>query len=128
MITLSRLFPQWFKYADSSPFEMQTIRDVRNCNYFYFCLNFVSLVFVFQVAPVSILFTAMIAMNNLCLKYVSIAFYYIGRSLTTIFNVLFTYLILGEKTSKKCIFFCGVIVFGFFLGVDQESLAGKYLN
>ncbi|KAF2882993.1 hypothetical protein ILUMI_23172 [Ignelater luminosus] len=104
MITLSRVFPQWFKYADSSPFSMQTVRDV---------------------APVSILFTAMIAMNNLCLKYVSVAFYYIGRSLTTIFNVFFTYLILGEKTSKKCIFFCGVIIFGFFLGVDQESLAGS---
>lgn len=74
------------------------------------------------------MFTCMIATNNLCLKYVSVAFYYIGRSLTTIFNVLFTYMILGEKTSKSCVFFCGMIIFGFYLGVDQESLAGKSHN
>lgn len=72
------------------------------------------------------MFTCMIATNNLCLKYVSVAFYYIGRSLTTIFNVLFTYLILGEKTSRSCLFFCGLIVFGFYLGVDQESLGGTF--
>jgi hypothetical protein len=38
----------------------------------------------------------MIASNNLCLKYVGVAFYYIGRSLTTVFNVIFTYTILGK--------------------------------
>lgn len=80
---------------------------------------------LFQIAPVSIMFTSMIATNNLCLKYVSVAFYYIGRSLTTIFNVCLTYLILGEKTSKRCIFFCLVIIFGFYLGVDQENIAGN---
>lgn len=77
-----------------------------------------------QILPVSLMFTAMIATNNLCLKYVSVAFYYIGRSLTTIFNVSLTYLILGEKTSKKSLFFCALIVCGFYLGVDQENLAG----
>lgn len=68
----------------------------------------------------------MIALNNLCLKYVSVAFYYIGRSLTTIFNVTFTYLILGEKTSRQSLFFCGVIIFGFYLGVDQESISESF--
>ncbi|CAH1973899.1 unnamed protein product [Acanthoscelides obtectus] len=67
----------------------------------------------------------MIATNNLCLKYTSVAYYYIGRSLTTIFNVIFTFLILGEKTSKSCMVCCAIIVFGFWLGVDQESLAGS---
>lgn len=67
----------------------------------------------------------MIATNNLCLKYVSVAFYYVGRSLTTIFNVVFTYIMLGEKTSNKCIGFCVLIIFGFLLGVDQENLAGS---
>ncbi|CAH0555856.1 unnamed protein product [Brassicogethes aeneus] len=76
------------------------------------------------ILPVSIMFTTMIATNNLCLKYVSVAFYYIGRSLTTIFNVTLTYFILGETTSKRCIFFCLVIIFGFYLGVDQEHTAG----
>lgn len=71
------------------------------------------------------MFTTMIVANNLCLKYVSVAFYYIGRSLTTIFNVVFTYLILNDTTSKKCLLCCFFIVFGFLLGVDQENLAGN---
>lgn len=37
----------------------------------------------------------MITFNNLCLKYVGVAFYYIGRSLTTVFNVLMTWILLG---------------------------------
>lgn len=72
------------------------------------------------------MFTAMITTNNLCLKYASVAYYYIGRSLTTIFNVAFTYLILGEKTSLKCLLCCTFIVFGFWLGVDQEHISGRY--
>lgn len=70
----------------------------------------------------------MISTNNLCLKYASVAYYYIGRSLTTIFNVIFTFLILGETTSKRCIACCAVIIGGFWLGVDQENLAGNCDN
>ena len=33
----------------------------------------------------------MILFNNLCLKYVGVAFYYVGRSLTTVFNVVSYY-------------------------------------
>lgn len=42
----------------------------------------------------------MIATNNLCLKYVGVAFYYVGRSLTTVFNVVFTYILLGESLTQ----------------------------
>lgn len=42
----------------------------------------------------------MIASNNLCLKYVGVAFYFVGRSLTTVFNVIFSYTILG-KTERS---------------------------
>ena len=85
----------------------------------------------------------MITFNNLCLKHVDISFYYIGRyvtlcfnhidiivilhrSLTTVFNVLMTYFILGQKTSLSAIACCGVIVGGFYLGVDQEDAAGSF--
>ncbi|EFA10140.1 GDP-fucose transporter 1-like Protein [Tribolium castaneum] len=101
---LARVFPQHFSFPETSVWDAQTIKTI---------------------LPVSLMFTMMIAMNNLCLKYVSVAFYYIGRSLTTIFNVAFTFVILGERTSKQCLFFCGVIIFGFYLGVDQESLSGS---
>lgn len=79
-----------------------------------------------QVLPVSIMFTVMIATNNLCLKYVGVAFYYIGRSLTTVFNVIFSYLLLKQKTSLSCLLCCLAIIGGFFMGVDQESLTASF--
>ena len=50
------------------------------------------------------------------------------RSLNTVFNVILTYLILGQKTSLPAIACCGAIVGGFYLGVDQEdaSLDGSF--
>ena len=42
-----------------------------------------------------------------------------NRSLTTVFNVLLTYFILGQRTSLAAIVCCGTIVAGFYLGVDQ---------
>nr|CAG4647996.1 EOG090X081X [Moina brachiata]SVE93075.1 EOG090X081X [Moina brachiata] len=78
-----------------------------------------------KVLPLSIVFVAMISFNNLCLKYVGVAFYYIGRSLTTVFNVLMTWILLGEKTSMNAVLCCAIIVGGFWLGVDQEGVAGS---
>lgn len=78
-----------------------------------------------KVLPLSVVFVAMITFNNLCLKHVGVSFYYIGRSLTTVFNVLFTYLILGQKTSMRAIMCCLVIILGFWLGVDQENSSGS---
>ncbi|XP_076630909.1 GDP-fucose transporter nac [Colletes latitarsis] len=101
---LSKCFPTYIKFSNGNPYNKETFR---------------------KVLPLSLLFTGMIATNNLCLKYVGVAFYYVGRSLTTVFNVIFTYLILGQKTSIKCIACCGFLVIGFWLGVDQENIAGS---
>ncbi|XP_071761819.1 GDP-fucose transporter 1 isoform X1 [Centroberyx gerrardi] len=78
-----------------------------------------------EVLPLSIVFIGMITFNNLCLKYVGVAFYTVGRSLSTLFNVLLSYIILKQSTSFKAILCCGVILGGFWLGVDQESMAGS---
>ncbi|XP_053202184.1 GDP-fucose transporter 1-like [Panonychus citri] len=78
-----------------------------------------------KVFPLSIVFVGMITMNNLCLKYVGVAFYFVGRSLTTVFNVILTYFILKEITSIKAILCCIIIIIGFIIGVDQESLQGS---
>lgn len=72
------------------------------------------------------MFTMMISSNNLCLKFVSVAFYYVGRSLTTIFNVLLSYIFLKERQSLQSILCCLVIIAGFLLGVDQESLTETF--
>ncbi|XP_071171932.1 GDP-fucose transporter 1-like [Mytilus edulis] len=75
--------------------------------------------------PLSIVFVSMISFNNLCLKFVGVAFYYVGRSLTTVFNVVFSYFILKQTTSWKAMGCCGIIICGFFMGVDQEKVAGS---
>ena len=72
-----------------------------------------------QVLPLSVIFVGMITFNNLCLRHVGVSFYYIGRSLTTVFNVLLTYFILGQRTSLAAVACCAVILAGFYLGVDQ---------
>uniref|UniRef100_A0A914CPP5 Sugar phosphate transporter domain-containing protein n=1 Tax=Acrobeloides nanus TaxID=290746 RepID=A0A914CPP5_9BILA len=78
-----------------------------------------------EVLPLSFIFVGMIAFNNLCLKYVGVSFYYVGRSLTTVFNVACSYVILGQQTSKPAIVCCLVIIGGFLLGVNQEDVAGS---
>uniref|UniRef100_A0A182TU73 Sugar phosphate transporter domain-containing protein n=1 Tax=Anopheles melas TaxID=34690 RepID=A0A182TU73_9DIPT len=105
MSMLSKRYPRAVSFPEGNPFDRETFR---------------------KVLPLSILFTAMIATNNLCLKYVSVAFYYVGRSLTTVFNVLLTYVLLGQNTSPKACLCCVMIVAGFWIGVDQESLTESF--
>ena len=78
-----------------------------------------------KVMPLSIVFVSMITFNNLCLKHVGISFYYISRSLTTVFNVIMTYLILKQQTSFRAIVCCAVIILGFYLGVEEEGDSGS---
>ncbi|XP_037949877.1 GDP-fucose transporter 1 [Teleopsis dalmanni] len=105
MSCLGKKYPEFIKFPDGNPLDIDTVR---------------------KVIPLSILFTLMVGTNNLCLKYVGVAFYYVGRSLTTVFNVILTYILLHQRTSCKSIFCCAVIVFGFLLGVDQESLTDSF--
>ena len=49
-----------------------------------------------------------------------IIFKFLGRSLTTVFNVFFTYIILGQKTSFRAIVCCVIIIFGFWLGIGKN--------
>lgn len=73
-----------------------------------------------KILPLSCIFVGMIVFNNLCLKYVEVSFYNVGRSLTTVCNVVLTYLLLGQTTSMMALLCCGVIVSGFILGVEEE--------
>jgi len=73
-----------------------------------------------KVLPLSVVFVAMIALNNLCLQYVEVTFYQIARGLTTVFNVVLSYLFLGETTSAKALACCAMIIAGFYIGVENE--------
>ena len=73
-----------------------------------------------SVALLSLVFVGMITFNNLSLKYVEVSFYNVARSLTIVFNVVLTYLMLGETTSQRVLLMLGVVVSGFFLGSASE--------
>ncbi|XP_013396542.1 GDP-fucose transporter 1-like [Lingula anatina] len=70
------------------------------------------------------LFVGMLSFNNLCLKHVGVAFFQIARSMTLIFTVMFSAIILKKYSSWKAICCCLIVVGGFILGVDQEKVAG----
>lgn len=81
----------------------------------------VSLHIAKRTLPLTVVFVSMIVFNNLCLKYVQVSFYFVSRSLTTVFNVIFVFLILHQRTSLNVILSCLIMIFGFLLGVDQEN-------
>ncbi|XP_037816088.1 GDP-fucose transporter 1 [Lucilia sericata] len=105
MSRLGKQYPNVISFPEGNPLDIDTFR---------------------KILPLSILFTLMVGTNNLCLKYVGVAFYYVGRSLTTVFNVVLTYVLLKQKTSFASIICCAGIVAGFMLGVDQESLTESF--
>lgn len=73
-----------------------------------------------KVMPLSVVFVGMIVFNNLCLKYVEVSFYNVARSLTIVYNVAFTYLLLGESTSMRVMGCLTVVIAGFFIGSEGE--------
>lgn len=123
---LSKLAPNYVSFPEGTPFSVVNFKKVIPAFHLIERTTSNSCTFLLQVIPLSIIFTAMIATNNLCLRYVSVSFYYVSRCLSTVFNVILTYLILGEKNSLQSILCCSLIVFGFVLGVDQESITGDY--
>lgn len=62
----------------------------------------------------------MISLNNLCLQYVEVTFYQVARGLTTVFNVVLSYVMLGQPTSGRAMFACALIICGFYVGVENE--------
>lgn len=73
-----------------------------------------------SVFSLTVVYILMIVFNNLCLKYVEVSFYQVARSLTIVFNVIFTYTILGQTTSSRAMKACGVVIFGYVLGSVTE--------
>jgi len=73
-----------------------------------------------QVAPLSIIFVGMIATNQICLQMVEVSFYNVARSLSIVFNVIFTFTILGNTTSFATCATLLVVILGFLIGVDGE--------
>ncbi|KAI9270617.1 triose-phosphate transporter family-domain-containing protein [Phascolomyces articulosus] len=73
-----------------------------------------------RVAPLTFVYVMMLALNNLCLKYVEVTFYQVARSLSINFTILFTYLILGKTTSAPALVACIIVFLGFAIGSYGE--------
>ncbi|CAO3684368.1 unnamed protein product [Rhizopus stolonifer] len=73
-----------------------------------------------KVSPLTGVYVGMLVLNNLCLKYVEVTFYQVARSLSINFTILFTYLILGKKTTGAALVACGIVFFGFAIGSYGE--------
>lgn len=73
-----------------------------------------------QIMPLTLLYVGMLGTNNLCLQYVEVSFYQVARSLSIVFNIIFTYTVLGQKTSSPAIMSCVIIFIGFVLGSYGE--------
>ncbi|KAH9496517.1 hypothetical protein Btru_043251 [Bulinus truncatus] len=71
----------------------------------------------------SVTFTGTLVFNNLMLKYISVAFYQVARSLTLIFVITFSMIILQEKITSRVVLSSLFIIMGFYIGVDQEMLS-----
>jgi GDP-fucose transporter C1 len=73
-----------------------------------------------KLAPLSLVFVGMVTFNNLALQYVEVSFYQVARSLTIVFNVAFTWWMLGEQTSLQVAGTLAVVCVGFFAGSAGE--------
>jgi GDP-fucose transporter C1 len=73
-----------------------------------------------QLATLSIVFVGMVTFNNLSLQYVEVSFYNVARSLTIVFNVVLTYVLLKESTSVTTMACLAAVILGFFVGAKGE--------
>ena len=73
-----------------------------------------------RVFPLSVVFVGMITFNNLCLKWVEVSFYNVARSLTIVFNVFFSSVMLGSSTTQKTMGCLAIVILGFFMGSTGE--------
>jgi solute carrier family 35 (GDP-fucose transporter), member C1 len=73
-----------------------------------------------QVFPLAAVFVGMVGFNNLCLLYVEVTFYQVARSSTILFSMIFTYTVLGTKTSLPAMQACAVVMAGFVIGSAGE--------
>lgn len=74
-----------------------------------------------QIFPLSLIFVGMITFNNFCLKYVEVSFYNVARSLTIVFNVIFSWLLLGIPSNPKTMACLFIVVGGFAIGIQGET-------
>ncbi len=79
-----------------------------------------------RIFPLSLVFVGMITFNNFCLKHVEVSFYNVARSLTIVFNVIFSWFLLGIPSNSKTVACLAIVVLGFSVGIDGENNFSKF--
>lgn len=74
----------------------------------------------FRILPLTCVFILMIVFNNLCLKYVQVSFYNVARALSVVFNIIISFVLLGNTTSLRCMASVLVVVVGYYMGCEGE--------
>merc|ERR1712137_1253322 len=73
-----------------------------------------------RVSPLALVYIAMIMTNNMCLSFVEVSYYQIARSLSILFSVIFSKLLLGKSTSNPVLVSCGIVFVGYVLSTKGE--------
>lgn len=84
-----------------------------------------------RIFPLSLVFVGMITFNNLCLTFVQVSFYNVARSLTIVFNIFLSWMILGIKSSGQTVSCLIIVIAGFYIGCQGElnySSQGTYFG
>eukprot|EP01055_Gregarina_sp_Pseudo9_P000292 Gregarina_sp_Pseudo_9__291@NODE_1188_length_1800_cov_62_628620_g1114_i0_p1_GENE_NODE_1188_length_1800_cov_62_628620_g1114_i0NODE_1188_length_1800_cov_62_628620_g1114_i0_p1_ORF_typecomplete_len458_score103_34TPT/PF03151_16/5_7e59UAA/PF08449_11/19UAA/PF08449_11/1e18EamA/PF00892_20/0_00044EamA/PF00892_20/3_8e10PUNUT/PF16913_5/3_4e10SLC35F/PF06027_12/1_9e03SLC35F/PF06027_12/5_5e10Nuc_sug_transp/PF04142_15/90Nuc_sug_transp/PF04142_15/1_3e05Nuc_sug_transp/PF04142_15/0_013CRTlike/PF08627_10/0_00099CRTl len=77
-----------------------------------------------KVVPLSVSFVLTIGLANICLQKTLISTYQVARSLTLLFVIVLSYLLLKEKQNAPVLIACGLMVIGFVIGsLDPETLS-----
>lgn len=129
------LFTSGFKY----PVFVSWIQQVTGCCIFFLgskaALYFSSLRPIFphadfnistcwKVIPLSVSFVLTVGLANICLQKTLISTYQVARSLTLLFVIVLSYLLLKEKQNAPVLIACGLMVIGFVIGsLDPETLS-----
>ena len=72
------------------------------------------------VFPCALLFVTTFLLNNKCMESIPLTSYQICRSLTILFNVLFSFLFLKKKTTIKEFLCCCGVTLGFIVGIEGD--------
>lgn len=76
------------------------------------------------VSPLSATFVLTVGLSNMCLQHTLISTYQVARSLTTLFALILSYIVLREKQTIVVIVAVGLMVFGFMIGsLDPSTLS-----
>lgn len=77
-----------------------------------------------DVLKLSLSFVMSVALNNLMLKHIGVAFYQVARSFTLIFTIVLSANMLKQPITLRAILACLFIVTGFVIGIDEENETG----